>query len=103
MRIKVKVEAGVVAGSRAWQMAPSRPAPWPGVGPAEPRLSVDKRGLEAELGGSRGGGAGEVSPTEGWSFRSWVPADGQEGLQSCSGGAASSAHQSPFVPSLSGS
>lgn len=89
------------AGPGRWRR--HAPAPWPGVGPAEPRLSVDERGLEAELGGSGGGGAGEVSPTEGWSFRNWVPADGREGLQSCSRGAASSAHQSPFVPSLSGS
>ena len=44
-----------------------------------------------------------MSPTEGWSFRSWLLADGREGLQSCSRGVASSAHQPPFVPSLSGS
>ena len=103
MRIKVKVEAGVAAGSRAWQMAPSRPCSLAWSRPCGAQAVCGRARLEAELGASGGGGAGEVSPTEGWSFRSWVLADGREGLQSCSRGAASSAHQSSFVPSLSGS
>ena len=101
MRIKVKVEAGAVAGSRAWQMAPSRPCSLAWSQPCGAQAVCGRARLEAELGASGGGGAGGVSPTEGWSFRSWVPADGREGLQSCSRGAASSAHRPPSVPGLS--
>ena len=90
-----------MAGSRAWQMAPSRPCSLAWSQPCGAQAVCGRARLEAELGASGGGGAGGVSPTEGWSFRSWVPADGREGLQSCSRGAASSAHRPPSVPGLS--
>ena len=63
----------------------------------EPRLSVDERGLEAERGGGVGEPHGRLELLKLGSC--WRPG----GSSSCSRGAASSAHQSPFLPSLSGS
>lgn len=53
------------------------------------------RGWRMSKGGP--GGGGEVSSTEGWSFRGQVPAGDREVLLSCSKSVASS-HKSPFLP-----
>lgn len=102
-RIKVKVEAGMVAGSLEWQMAPSCPCLWPGVGPAEPRLF---RGSGRSCGQSwvqgRGLGAGGVSSAEGWQLLPPVPSWRSGGSQSCSKSVAPLCSRIAFLCQASG-
>lgn len=71
----------MVAEAGAWQMGrPVMPCSWPGLGPVEPRLSVDARGeLEAEWGWVGEGPHGQLELPKlcsGWQREVFSPVPG---------------------------